>query len=146
MRGSAPPVPIDVKARRQARSNRRSQLCPAEWRWAVIGLMREALLIVAVAGSTAGLRWELEAIARDGHLWKLLILMPPSDPELRWEVIREELQGLPVSGDLPQVVPEGLLCLYATREGDWAMLTAARGWEADYETAIDQAIHGMFCR
>jgi hypothetical protein len=124
----------------------RSYHSEMEWRWAVIGLMREALLIVAVAGLTAGLRWELQAMARDGHLWKLLILMPPSDQEQRWQVIRQELQGLPVLGDMPRVAPEGLLCLHATRDGDWVMLTSARVWEADYETAIDQAIYGMFCR
>jgi hypothetical protein len=124
----------------------RSYHSEMEWRWAVIGLMREALLVVAVAGLTAGLRWELEAIARDGHLSKLLILMPQSDREQRWAVIRQELQGLSGLGDMPRVAPNGLLCLYATREGDWAMLTARRGWEADYETAIDHAIYGMFCR
>jgi hypothetical protein len=122
----------------------RSYHSEMEWRWAVIGLMREALLIVVIAGLTAGLRWELEAIARDGHLWKLLILMPQSDQERRWQVIRQELQGLSVPG-MPRLVPHGLLCLHATRDGDWAMLTAARGWEADYETAIDHAIQGMFC-
>ena len=124
----------------------RSYHSDMEWRWAVLGLMQEALLVVVVAGLTGGLRWELEAIARDGHLCKMLILMPQSDQQQRWEIIREELQGLRLYGDMPRTVPGGLLCLHATRGGDWAMLTAYWGWEADYETAIDYAIYGMFGR
>jgi hypothetical protein len=123
----------------------RSYHSDMEWRWAVGGLMREALLIVMVAGLTAGLRWEIEAIVGDGHLSKLLILMPPSDRQRRWEVVLEELQDVAALGQLPRAVPDGLLCLHAAG-GEWSMLTGDSDWEADYEAAIDLAVYGICCR
>jgi hypothetical protein len=123
----------------------RSYHSDMEWRWAVGGLMREALLIVMVAGLTAGLRWEIEAIVREEHLPKLLILMPAFDRQRRWDVVLEELQDLPALAGLPRVVPDGLLCLHAGG-GEWSMLTSSSDWEADYEEAIDLAVYGICCR
>ncbi len=126
----------------------RSYHSDMEWRWAVGGLMRDALLLVMVAGLTAGLRWEIEAIVREGYLPKLLILMPSSDRQRRWDVVLEELQDLqdlPTHGELPRDVPDGLLCLYVAG-GEWSMLTGSSDWEADYEEAIDLAVYGICCR
>jgi hypothetical protein len=53
----------------------------SEWQAAALELMREAVLIVVIAGLSPGLRWELEALAHAGHQSKLLVLMP--EPTLR---------------------------------------------------------------
>jgi hypothetical protein len=55
----------------------RNYYSDAEWQDAVSKWMDEALIIVVIAGITAGLRWELETIRSSGHLDKLLVLMPP---------------------------------------------------------------------
>ena len=47
------------------------------WRDGVVRRMQEALLTVVVAGSTGGLKWELEQLVGSGHLSKLIILRGP---------------------------------------------------------------------
>ena len=54
-----------------------------------LALMRDAVVIVVIAGVSPGLRWELEAIAQAGHQSKLLVLMPePHRRRVRtWQLV-----------------------------------------------------------
>lgn len=122
----------------------RSYKTDAEWRAAVAQLMGDALMVVVIAGTSRGLGWELDALARGGHLHKLLVLMPGSERQQRWAATREALVRAPGFAGLPEVVPPGLLALHATDQGGGTLLTVGRGWAEDYALAIDYGIYGLF--
>jgi hypothetical protein len=121
----------------------RNYYSDAQWQAAALELMREALLIVVIAGVSPGLRWELEAIARAGHQSKLLVLMPEPHRRRRWDVIAEELRDVPGFDGLPREVPKGLLCMHAGPGAGSTLLSALRSGKIDYDTAIQFAIYGM---
>jgi hypothetical protein len=55
-----------------------------EWQTKALDLMRSSKIILMLAGTTEGLKWELERIVQEGHHRKLLLLMPPvSDAQRR---------------------------------------------------------------
>jgi hypothetical protein len=121
----------------------RNYYSDAEWRAAALELMREALLIVVIAGVSPGLRWELEAIARAGHQSKLLVLIPEPHRRRRWDIITQELRGVSGFDGLPREVPNGLLCIHAGPGIGCTLLSALRSGKIDYDTAIQLAIYGM---
>jgi hypothetical protein len=121
----------------------RNYYSDAQWQAAALELMREALLIVVIAGVSPGLRWELEAIARAGHQSKLLVVMPEPHRRRRWDVIAEELRDVPGFDGLPREVPKGLLCMHAGPGAGSTLLSALRSGKIDYDTAIQFAIYGM---
>jgi hypothetical protein len=121
----------------------RNYYSESEWRAAALELMWDAVLIVVIAGVSPGLRWELEAVARVGHQSKLLVLMPEPDRRRRWDVITEELRGIPGFDGLPREVPKGLLCIHAGPGVGCTLLSARQSWKIDYDTAIQFAIYGM---
>jgi hypothetical protein len=121
----------------------RNYYSDAEWHAAALGLMRDSLLIVVIAGVSPGLRWELEAIAGAGHQSKLLVLMPEPHRRRRWEVITQELRDVPGFDGLPREVPKGLLCIHAGPGVGCTLLSALRSGRTDYDTAIELAIYGM---
>jgi hypothetical protein len=121
----------------------RNYYSDADWQAAALELMREALLIVVIAGVSPGLRWELEAIARAGHQSKLLVLMPEPHRRRRWQVIADELRDVPGFDALPREVPKGLLCLHAGPSVGSTLLSALRSGKIDYDTAIQFAIYGL---
>jgi len=120
----------------------RNYYSDAEWQAAALALMRDALLIVVIAGVSPGLRWELEAIARAGHQSKLLVLMPEPHRRRRWQVITDELRDVPGFDGLPHEVPKGLLCVHASPGVGCTLLSALRSGKIDYDTAIQLAIYG----
>jgi hypothetical protein len=121
----------------------RNYYSDAEWQAAALGLMREALLIVVIAGVSQGLRWELEAIARAGHQSKLLVLMPEPHRRRRWDVITQELRDVAGFDGLPHEVPRGLLCIHAGPGTGCSLLSALRSGKIDYDAAIQLALYGM---
>jgi len=121
----------------------RNYYSDTEWQAAALELMRDALLIVVIAGVSPGLRWELEAIARAGHESKLLVVMPEPHRRRRWQVITEELRDVPGFDGLAREVPKGLLCMHAGPGVGCTLLSALRSGKIDYDTAIQLAIYGM---
>jgi hypothetical protein len=121
----------------------RNYYSDAEWQAAALALMREAVVIVVIAGVSPGLRWELEAIARAGQQSKLLMLMPEPHRRRRWEVITQELGDVPGFDGLPREVPRGLLCMHAGPCAGCTLLSALRSGKIDYDTAIRLALYGM---
>ncbi|MBX9747630.1 MAG: hypothetical protein K2X34_12060 [Hyphomonadaceae bacterium] len=52
-----------------------------EWRAAIEADMKSAAAIIAVAGLTSGLEWEMSTIRERGYLNKTIILFPPEDAD-----------------------------------------------------------------
>ena len=121
----------------------RNYYAQSDWQAAAQQLMDDALLIVVIAGTSAGLRWELETIARAGHQAKLLILMPEPERAARWECLVAELRDVPGFGAMPGEMPPGVLCLYAGAGRSATILTSRQSWKADYDAAIQYALYGM---
>jgi hypothetical protein len=121
----------------------RNYYSDADWQAAALALMRDALLIVVIAGVSRGLRWELEAIARSGHQSKLLVVMPEPHRRRRWDVITQELRDVPGFDGLPREVPKGLLCVHAGPGVGCTLLSALRSGKIDYDTAIQLAMYSM---
>src|SRR5262249_44977931 len=115
----------------------------AEWQSAALELMREALLIVVIAGVSPGLRWELEAIGRAGHQSKLLVLMPEPHRRRRWDIITQGLRDVVGFDGLPHEGPRGLLCIHAGPGPGCTLLSALRSGKIDYDTAIQLALYGV---
>jgi hypothetical protein len=115
----------------------------SEWQAAALELMREAVLIVVIAGLSPGLRWELEALAHAGHQSKLLVLMPEPHRRRRWDVLMQELRDVPGFDGLPREVPKGLLCMHAGPGVGCTLLSALRSGKVDYDTAIQLAVYGL---
>ncbi|MEQ1812333.1 MAG: hypothetical protein ABL889_20560 [Terricaulis sp.] len=69
------------------------------WQPAVQEMMDRAQMIVAVAGWTPGLQWELSNLVHRGHLQKVAFVIPSNHREARLDWLRHALQGT-VFGDL----------------------------------------------
>jgi hypothetical protein len=65
----------------------RASLPDTEWQGTVVGWMREARLIVLLAGLTKWVRWEMGKIVELGYSRKLIILMPELS---RWKEFKIE--------------------------------------------------------
>jgi hypothetical protein len=124
----------------------RNYYSDAEWHTAVTAWLEQALLIVLFAGVTTGLRWELEAISRAGCGHKLLILMPPTEQDRRWKIVRQALESTPAFGQLPASMPKGALALHSVPGGEPVVITASNQQKLDFDNAIMLALYGMFCR
>ena len=146
----------------------RNYYSDTEWQDAVGKWMDEALIIVVVAGVTAGLRWELDTIRNSGHLDKLLVLMPPmtlqdgqhvyrwgggwtsraqesKEGETRWDTVRSAFAGIDAFDQLPEDRPAGLIAMHLGQDGKLVLLIGPEtAWEQDYERAIRYAFYGMY--
>ncbi len=79
-----------------------------EWRDVVEELMGKALLIVAVAGTSSGLRWELRTIVKLGIIDRLILVVPPKMSQQRWESVCAEYAELS-KDSWPQTKPRLLV-------------------------------------
>jgi hypothetical protein len=115
------------------------------WRDAVAAWMKEALLIVVIAGNSSGLQWEIETIAGQSQLPKLLVFMPPVEQKQRWNNLKIALGRLLDGNGSASEMPRGLLCLHGTPDGNLAMVASNSSSAEDYRRAIAYALFGMFC-
>lgn len=68
----------------------RDYMTDSSWREKVTELMQRASMIVAIAGGTQGLAWEIDTIVRLGLVSKFVLLLPPVDMqelEARWQYL-----------------------------------------------------------
>ena len=123
----------------------RNYYSDSDWRPAAYRMMQDALLIVVIAGTTSGLRWEIETISRAGLQSKLLILIPEPQRQCRWDVLIDELRDVDGLGGLPPTAPDGVTCIHPGPDGRATLLVAAQSWKSDYDTAITYALYGLLC-
>jgi hypothetical protein len=115
-----------------------------EWRRAVVKWMDDALLIVTLAGSTPGLRWELSTVLERGHASKLLILFPPDALRVtRWTNISACFAGSAWHAGILSVDPRWALAVHTGSHG--LVVVCSEDQEVgDLEVAIDLALYGIF--
>lgn len=127
-----------AKSKRAPLGAAREYVEDSSWQQKVIELMQDAAMIVVIAGGTAGLVWELDAIARLGPLWKLVVLLPPvgvQTLQARWQTLAAHLGSnvLPAQIELSRaravIFPKGrAVLLVGKKRNDWT-----------YEAVLDEA-------
>jgi hypothetical protein len=118
----------------------RDSATDADWQNRAIELMQQASLIVAIAGKTGGLAWEIDALVSRGFLSKFVLLLPPvnrREIEARWRFLASNTSSLPAEIDFDHtraaIFPKGRLTLVRSDK--------ARDWT--YEAVLDQAALGI---
>jgi hypothetical protein len=116
------------------------------WQSAVIDWMREARVIVVVAGETDALRWEISQVVAGGHIRKLLIIMPPSrDLARRWARVCSCFEGTAWHAPVLALQISRAKAIYFGADGPVAIQTKFEQMR-DYGTAIELALYGILWR
>ena len=110
--------------------------------------MQEALLTVVVAGSTGGLKWELEQLVGSGHLSKLIILRGPiKDTKAAGaRMLHDTLRLIP--GCEGRVQPDqlvGVIAVYFGADDEIVLLRSQRERAYEYQRAVGYAVYGLLC-
>jgi hypothetical protein len=117
------------------------------WQSEVIEWMHMAQLIVAVAGPTHSLGWELDTILNRDAWPKLLVLMPPSRDDgntaATWDNIVAALQDRPCRDALAGLDPHEVVAMRLLEGGGISAVTSDRRTMADYVLAMRFLLHQM---
>jgi len=117
----------------------REYLSADSWRERIQDLLRESQLFVSVLGTTRGLMWEYEAIARFRAASKLLVVFPPASLPLayhRWEMFRTAFSE---AGHLPALGKRRPLIAAFDCQGRPLLLVCRYQTESAYNLAFDVA-------
>lgn len=123
----------------------RQHLPADEWRPRVDRLMEDAHAIVMVVGKTEGLAWEIDRVARHGHLDKTVLITPPvgdDDVRERWTRVLTILTAADVEAQ-PAAKPEQTIASVFGRNGAGTVYTATRRDEASYRVCVDAAMASL---
>lgn len=116
----------------------RDSATDSEWQNRVIELMQQASLVVAIAGKTGGLAWEIDALVNHGFVSKFVLLLPPVDRQeiqARWRFLAGNASSLRLPADVELdrtravIFPKERLTLLCS--------DGARDWT--YEAVLDHA-------
>jgi Domain of unknown function (DUF4234) len=121
----------------------RKRLSDDDWRDGVLMRMDDAALVVIAIGSTAGLLWELEAATRNGHLDRVLLVVPPDDDdriEARWKATMEAIAAAGGPTIHAPVSPAEILVARLSKNGLREVVVADRRDEFSYVAALDRAL------
>jgi hypothetical protein len=153
----------------------REEFSNERWQTAVRAWTDEALFIVLMAGITPGLHWELQHLIQQGHLAKLIILLPRSsrktvtqqereklghdldaitkfayklfleERQEVWEALCRSFEGTIWYPSLVKVAERDILAASWDAKGNLLLLRSQSVDDEDYETALDLAVYAMFC-
>ena len=110
-----------------------------EWQGRVRDWMREARLIVMIAGTTRWVTWEMETAAELGVLEKVLLLMPPGSTEeiaARWSHVGGTFATTVWGPALGAVDPGRALAVRFAPDGEITCIAGAHRRERDYDLAL----------
>jgi hypothetical protein len=129
-----------------------------DWRVVVTDWMDQALILLVVPGTGAGLAWELETLVERHHARKLLVLMPPESKPLfsrgkpdpvqqRWESLRTALVTSPYFADLPTIAPSGLMAMHLGANDEPVFIIGPNApMGRHYRKAVQFGVYGMHWR
>jgi len=119
------------------------------WQVRVLELIRSSKLVLMLAGSTEGLKWELKRIVEEGHHRKLLILMPPvnnAERRMRLRSLAMSLEGTVWFNALSQAVADDVTSVELRNDGTVTLVTAP-GYRQDeliFRAALYLGIYGLW--
>ena len=110
----------------------------SSWQQKATELMREAAMIVVIAGGTEGLAWEVDTIAELGLAPKLVLLLPPvgvRELEARWRSFASHATSAIVSLQIDFARARALIF----PKGSAALVLGDKGNDWTYEAVLDEA-------
>jgi hypothetical protein len=111
------------------------------WQKRVEELIGEARLVAVILGETEGLRFEYEALLRLGVLQRMILVVPPRQPEelsLRW---RRLCEVFAVGHSIPTVDLSRALAAHVSPEGVMTLVTCYRRNDEDcYRLALNYSL------
>lgn len=130
-----------------------------EWQDAVLGWMQRCRLIVLAVGPTPAVTWELSQILRNGHLTKLILVVPPGrrvpywkfwlrrtvreDREARVRLLLDSFSGTPWAPDVHSIDWDRTIVAHTHADGRFVAIAARRPVDVDYQMAFVLAFYGM---
>jgi hypothetical protein len=113
----------------------RIYLDDAEWKDYALNLMMDSALIVVGVDSSAGLRWEIEAIKKHNNLSKTLFIFPPN---MALTAVKSVLTLFPLNEVPLDVLETGekIVGLFYSTNSRPIFLTANRLTEIEYELCL----------
>jgi hypothetical protein len=121
----------------------RKRLSDDEWRAGVLSRMDDAALVVIAIGSTDGLLWELEAATRNGHLDRVLLVVPPDDDDsidARWRATARAIAEAGGPTIFAPVNAAEILVARLGHDGLGEVIVADRRDEYSYVAALERAV------
>lgn len=112
----------------------------AEWQRKAIESMQKASIIVAIAGKTHGLLWEIETIMTLGFGRKLVLLLPPARMEElrnRWEFLVHSISAVNLQAEIDLAHTRAVLW----PDGNPVLISADGHNDWTYEAVLDEAVH-----
>jgi hypothetical protein len=110
-----------------------------EWQRIAIASMQRASIIVAIAGNTQGLIWEIETIVRLGLGQKLVLLFPPARTDelrRRWQFLVHSISVVNLPAEIDLVHTRAVLW----PDGNPVLISADGQNDWTYEAVLDEAV------
>jgi hypothetical protein len=110
-----------------------------EWQRIAIASMQRASIIVAIAGNTQGLIWEIETIVKLGFGQKLVLLFPPTRTDelrRRWQFLVRSINVLNLPAEIDLVHTRAVLW----PDGNPVLISADGQNDWTYESVLDEAV------
>ena len=128
----------------------RSRFPDHTWQSKVIEWLEVASLVVVILGQTEGLRWEIEAIQRFGHMNKLLVIIPPM-PSDRQTTAWRLFSSLDWGNQPDSIVNlsysvSDTLVVFWDQEKRINSVVSSSGRQFEYELAVRMAIASLLSR
>ncbi len=107
-----------------------------------------AVIIVMVAGYTAGLHWELTTAVERGWARKLVFLFPPGDPYhvARWDWVMSVFRETETRTQMAQARRDGVIAMHIDAQSALVTFATERQSARSYQTALALAVYGKFLR
>jgi hypothetical protein len=112
-----------------------------EWKNKVAEYMRSAAWVVMIIGKTAGLEWEVQHARAEGAVGKLILIIPPFEPDnliLRWKSFVSHCPQF--AGVSIETIVQDALALRIKDDGEIIVITDRSGGESDYYEAMHAVI------
>ena len=121
------------------------------WQAHALDLMQKAKLIILAAGTTNGLKWELQRITEGGWYRKLLIVVPPvasAERASRFAMLSNGLEGTPWSGSLAGVDSTDVMALRLDDNGNVVAIAAPGdgAYHQFFTEVMLVGVYGLLCR
>ncbi len=110
-----------------------------EWQRVAIASMRRASIIVAIAGKTLGLVWEIETIMKLGLGPKLVLLFPPTRTDelrRRWQFLVRSIKVVNLPAEIDLVHTRAVLW----PDGNPVLISGDGQNDWTYEAVLDEAV------
>jgi hypothetical protein len=129
----------------------RSEVPKDKWREVAAEWIELAALIVMMGGRTAGTKWELRHIIANGHLSKMLLILPPPhdwrsiSAADRWANVIACFDGSPYVDELAKIDPQLVRAIAFKRNDRGVAFLSQTATDTDYQLAGMLSILAMRC-